>query len=216
MAGVAYVYRAHPLLQSMRAAIRSGRLGRPLEIVAVSGQDFPFYRPAYREIYYRQRETGGGAVQDALTHVVNAGEWLVGPVTALAADAAHLKLPGVEVEDTVHVIARHGAVMASYSLNQHQPANENTITAICEKGLARFEFHRQRWLSQAEPDADRQVEETCTLGRDDLFIRQANSFLDAVEGKGAVLCSLDEAIQTLRVNLAILESAETRTWQTIG
>src|SRR5690606_32808909 len=128
VAGVAYVYRAHPALEEMRQAIASGRFGRPVELVAVLGQHFPFYRPAYRTIYYRDRATGGGAIQDALTHVLNAGEWLVGPITRLACDAEHLVLDGVDVEDTVHLLARHGRVMASYSLNQHQAPNESTIT----------------------------------------------------------------------------------------
>ena len=88
-AAVAYVYRAHPALAAMREAIRSGRFGEPVQVVAVSGQHFPLYRPAYRDIYYKDRATGGGAVQDALTHVLNAAEWLVGPVTRLAADVGN-------------------------------------------------------------------------------------------------------------------------------
>ena len=35
VASVAYVYRAHPVLAEMRDAIRSGRFGRPVELVAV-------------------------------------------------------------------------------------------------------------------------------------------------------------------------------------
>ena len=50
------------------------------------------------------------------------------------------------------------------------------------------------------------------LERDELFIRQANAFLDAVEGRAAPLCSLAEGISTLRTNLAILESAQRRAW----
>jgi predicted dehydrogenase len=88
VAAVAYVSRAHPVLTEMRKALASGRFGRPLQTVAVSGQHFPFYRPAYREIYYNDRATGGGAIQDALTHVVNAVEWLIGPMTEVTADAA--------------------------------------------------------------------------------------------------------------------------------
>ncbi len=68
IAGVAYPYRAHPTLAAMRDAIASGRFGKPLEVVVVAGQHFPTYRPAYRDIYYRDRATGGGAIQDALTH----------------------------------------------------------------------------------------------------------------------------------------------------
>jgi predicted dehydrogenase len=216
---VAYVYRAHPVLAVMREAIHSGRFGRPLELVAVSGQHFPTYRPAYREIYYKDRATGGGAIQDALTHVINAGEWLVGPVTRLVADAAHQRLEGVSVEDTVHLVARHGGVLASYSLNQHQAFNENTITVVCEQGTVRFEGHECRWRWLTTPGEawhDEPLEPLEPLERDSLFVAQASHFLDAVEGKRPVACSLDEGLQTLRVNLAALASAEGGGWQQIS
>lgn len=53
------------------------------------------------------------------------------------------------------------------------------------------------------------------LGRDALFVAQAGAFLDAVEGPGGPACSLDEGLQTLRVNLAALASVETRGWQMV-
>ncbi len=213
---VAYVYRAHPALQAMRDALKSGRFGRPVQLLATSGQHFPFYRPAYREIYYRDRSTGGGAIQDALTHVVNAAEWLVGPVTELVADADHQVLPDVTVEDTVHLIARHSRLLANYSLNQHQPANEGTITVVCDRGMVRFEMHRGRWLWCKTPEEPWHEEPTAPTGRDGLFVRQAESFLAAVDGQAPPLCDLPDGIQTLRVNVAILRSAESRSWETVA
>lgn len=204
--GVAYVLRAHPLLRAMQAAIRSGRFGRPLQVVSVSGQHFPTYRPAYREIYYAKRSTGGGAIQDALTHGVNAVEWLVGPADSVMADAAHQRLEDVEVEDTVHVLARHGKVLTSLTLNQYQAPNENTITVVLERGTARIEFHAGRWLSMTEPDKPWTEEMTYAGERDTLFVNQANQYLDAVEGKGPVDCTLEEGLHTLRVMLGVLES----------
>jgi predicted dehydrogenase len=216
IAGVAYVYRSHPVLCDMRTAIMSGIFGPPVQIVVVAGQHFPTYRPAYREIYYRDRATGGGAMQDALTHLINAGEWLFGPVTRLVADAAHQVLPGVEVEDTVHILTRHGNVLGNYSLNQHQAPNETSITVICERGTARFEVHNSRWRWMASPGGEWQEGLAQPLQRDELFTRQANFFLDAVEGKQPPTCSLQDGVQTLRVNLAALKSVETGTWQTIS
>ncbi|MFQ5732051.1 MAG: Gfo/Idh/MocA family protein [Planctomycetaceae bacterium] len=214
-AAVAYVTRMNPLLAEMRAAIASGRFGQPVQLIAVSGQHFPYYRPAYREIYYTDRATGGGAIQDALTHLINSGQWLVGPVTRIAADADHLVLPGVTVEDTVHVIARHGSVMGSYALNQHQAPNESSITVVCRAGTARCEMHRNRWLSAASPGDDWTVESERQLERDDGFVAQAHMFLDALENKSPPACSLDEGLQTLRTNLAILQAADAHEWQTI-
>jgi predicted dehydrogenase len=213
---VAYVYRAHPALAAMREAIASGRFGRVLEIVAVCGQHFPHYRPGYRQTYYAKREHGGGAIQDALTHVINAGEWLAGPVNRLAADAAHRALADVDVEDTVHVLTRQGETLGSYSLNQHQAPNETTITAVCQRGTLRFELHKTRWLWMEKPEQEWH-EETCgPLERDALFVRQANEFLDAVEGKRPPACSLADGLQTLKVNLAILRAADQGSWETLS
>jgi predicted dehydrogenase len=213
--GVAYVYRVHPLLAALREAIRADRFGRPVQLVSVSGQHFPTYRPAYRNIYYTDRATGGGAIQDALTHVVNAGEWLLGPVDRLVVDAAHQALEGVTVEDTVHLLARHGSVLASYSLNQYQAPNEFTLTVVCERGTVCCEFHEHRWRWMTEPGGAWHDEPIAPLERDTLFIAQANAFLDAVESKTALPCTLEDGLQTLRVNLAALASVERGTWQTI-
>lgn len=216
VAGIAYVYRSHPVLSGMQTALLSGKFGPPVQIVVVAGQHFPTYRPAYRDIYYHDRATGGGAIQDALTHLTNAGEWLVGPVTRLVADAAHQVLPGVEVEDTVHILSRHGSVLGSYSLNQHQAPNETTMTVICERGTARFEVHKNRWQWMTAPGSEWQEGLTQPMERDELFTRQANLFLDAVEGKQPPTCSLQDGLQSLRVSLAALKSLETGTWQAVS
>jgi predicted dehydrogenase len=215
-AAVAYVYRAHPALAAMRGALLAGRFGEPVQLVADFGQHFPFYRPAYRQTYYRDRATGGGAVQDALTHAINAGEWLVGPVTRLVADFDHQVLDGVEVEDTVHVLTRHGKVMGCFVLNQHQAPNEATLTVICKSGTARFEYHRNRWRWATEPGGAWHDEAAGLLERDTLFTRQAEWFLDTIEGLEPPLCTLDEGVQTLRVNLGIFMSAAGHCWQAVS
>ncbi len=249
-AAVAYVYRVHPALVAMRDAIASGRFGAPHELVAVAGQCFPKYRPAYREIYFADRARGGGAIQDALTHVINAGEWLLGPVTRVCFDAAHRALEGVDVEDTVHGIARHGIgrdgtgrdgtgrdgtgrdgierdgvgrdgvglegdVPASYSLNLHQAPFELSMTIVCERGTARFEYHRERWRWMSEPGGDWHDEPVGPLERDTLFAAQAGVFLDVLEGRAQPPCSLEDGIRTLRVNLAVLRSVERGAWESL-
>ncbi|MFB3902519.1 MAG: Gfo/Idh/MocA family protein [Acidobacteriota bacterium] len=203
---VAYVYRAHPVLRDMAQAIRQGLLGRLLQVVVVSGQDFAFYRPAYRQTYYTDRRTGGGAIQDALTHLFNAAEWLAGPISRIAVDASHQRIPGVEVEDTVVAIARHGRLLASYSLNQHQAPNETFLTVVGEQGTARFELHNCCWRFADRPGTPWVDHCFGPMERDDWFIVQERLFLDMLEGRSEPLCSLDEGIQTLKVNLAALES----------
>lgn len=211
---VAYVYRANPVLSAMRSELLSGEHGRPLELIAVAGQHFPTFRPAFRDTYYRRRETGGGAIQDALTHVYNAAEWLAGDMERLIVDADRLHLDGVEVEDTVHVLARHHhELMASYSLNQHQLANEMSMTVITDTAMLRWESHRHRYRIFDRTMSEWQDREFPPLERDELFVRQANAFLDAVENCAPPLCDVSEGMSTLRANLASLKSLETGCWE---
>jgi predicted dehydrogenase len=213
VAAVGYVYRAHPSLEAMKDEIQEGSLGKPIQIVVVAGQNFPTYRPGYQNSYYTTRTRGGGAIQDAMTHLVNAAEWLAGPVDRVVADADHKLLEGVAVEDVVHFLARHGDVVGSYSLNQFQSPNEVTITVVCERGTARFEYHKQRWRKMLQPETPWQDMPAVGLNRDTLFVRQAESFLDAIESRAAPLCSLREGIQSLRVNLALMKSIDEQEWQ---
>jgi predicted dehydrogenase len=205
---LAYVLRSHPALSAMRNAIQAGRFGEPLHLYATCGQNFPTYRPAYRDIYYRDRATGGGAVQDALTHIINAAEWLIGPVDRLVADAAHQSLRGVAVEDTVNVLARHGRVLASFAYNQHQAPNELTITVVCARGTARFEYHLARWSWMTTPDTPWDHESLDGLERDTIFMRQAATFLEVLDGTQSPPCTVADAIGTLRANLAIINASE--------
>lgn len=213
---VSYNYRAHPGVVSMKRALDSGRFGAPIQLYSVMGQNFPTYRPAYRTIYFADRAKGGGAIQDAITHTFNLAEWLVGPITRICVDADHQALDGVTVEDTVHAMARHGKVMASYALNMYQQPNDSHLTIVCEKGTVRFSLHEKRWRYMLDVDGEWVDEYHEMPERDTWYIHNANAILDGLEGKAPAPCTLDEGLQTLRVNLAALRSMETQTWQTIG
>jgi predicted dehydrogenase len=193
-------------LQGARAFLSTGAFGAIRHVAVNSGEHFPFYRPAYREIYYSDHAQGGGAIQDALTHLANAVEWIVGPGTRVFCDAAHQVLEGVSVEDTVTVSARHGDVLASYSLNQFQAPSETRFDFHAETGSVRVESHAQRWGTRARGAADWTWNTAPVTERDQLFVAQAHAFLDGAEGRPTPLCSLEEGIQTLRFNLAALQS----------
>lgn len=206
-AAVAYVYHAYPFLIEAKAFLARREFGPVLQATAVSGQSFPTFRPAYASTYFRDRATGGGAIQDSITHIANWMEAVLGPTDSLFCDCAHLSLPGVEVEDTVHVVARHGGILVNYSLNQFQAPNETVLQFNAERGSVRVELHRQRWGTFRPGEKDWSWHERPVAERDAAFIGQAEAFLDQVEGKPPRLCSLAAAAQTLRFNLAALASS---------
>lgn len=179
---VAYVYHLMPWVAGAREFLRTGELGKVLHASVIAGQHFPTYRPAYREIYYARHDLGGGAVQDALTHLANAVEWLLGPCTRLFGDAAHQALEGVTVEDTVNVSARHGDALVSYAMNQFQAPNETTLRFHAERGSVKIEVHQQRWGVQRRGETAWTWHAPPPLERDDLFIAQAHAFSTAPRG----------------------------------
>ena len=206
---VGYTHHFMPGLREMRAVLRSGKLGKPLQAIVTAGQHFPTFRPAYRTIYYTRHETGGGAIQDSLTHFVNAIEWLIGPTTRVYVEAAHQFLDGVTVEDTVCLTARMGDVLASYSINQFQPPNEALYQVNCENGSLKYEFHEQRWAEWPRGAEAWQYHPAPVRERDDIYVAQANAFLDGLAGQPTDLATVDEAVQSLKVSLANLASWRT-------
>jgi predicted dehydrogenase len=79
----------------------------------------------------------------------------------------------------------------------------------CEKGSVKIESHATRWGVMRHGESDWMWQQTTPPERDDLFIAQANAFLDGMEGKATPLCTFDEGVQTLRFNLAALRSSDT-------
>lgn len=216
---VGYVHRAHPAVEAMKEALDSGRFGRVLQIRTASGQAFATLRPAYREVYFAKPELGGGAINDMITHFYNVGDWLAGPIRRVLTDADHQILEGVTVEDTVHTLVRQGAdggVMGTYALNLYQHPNEVLITVVCENGTLQAEYAKKRWSWMTEASGAWHHEPVEMPEVDVMYRRQNGAFLDAIEGKGKVLCSLDDAIRTLKVNLASHRSVNEGNWQTVN
>lgn len=206
---VAYVFHAMPWIYEPRAALLAGEIGQPMHAAVLVGQNFPSFRPAYRDIYYARHDTGGGAIQDGLTHQANFMEWMLGPTTRLYCDAAHQVLEGVTVEDTVNIAARNGPVMVSYAHNQFQAPNEVEVRIHGTKGSLMIQMRKQRWGRMLMGETDWTWHTSPPMERDAWFVRQAQEFLNGMEGQPSTLATFDEAVQTLKFNLAALESART-------
>jgi predicted dehydrogenase len=208
--GVAYVLRTHPAVEAVKEVVAAGRLGKLLQVTVLSGQHFPTFRPAYREIYYNNRATGGGAIQDAATHSFDLIQYLAGRFDWIYCDASHQALPGVEVEDTVHVVGRTngGKVMVSLALNQFMAPNETIVALNGNEASAQIRFHESCYGVLRLGEQEWKWSEPLVKERDDLFRMQAQRFLDALAGHRSVACSLDDAQHALFVNLAALKSME--------
>lgn len=209
---VAYVLRVHPATQRIRELLAENEIGQLHQVTVTAGQHFPTFRPAYRDIYYARRETGGGAVQDAATHLFDLIQYLAGPLDWVYCDCAHQELPDVEVEDTVHLIGRAGGgrVLISLALNQFMAPNETHVQLNGARGSLGLRLHEHRAGMFLLGDPAWTWTEPLVSQRDDLFRAQAQRFLAVAVGQEPPLCTVDDGILALQVNLAALESAKRR------
>lgn len=204
---VAYIHRCLPLAMEAKRILDSGFPGEILHATVVTGHDFATLRPGFEKTYFRSRDTGGGCLQDALTHQIHLLEWLAGPVRKVFCDAGNRFLSTREVEDTVNLAARlEGGIPASLTCNQFQPPNECTISLHGVEGSLRLDYQESR-VGTILRDGDGWSWTSIPVEhRDAGFTRQAHAFLDAIEGKPDHLATLAEGIQSLQVNLCAWES----------
>ena len=67
-----------------------------------------------------------------------------------------------------------------------------------------------------DPDSQWNEETWPEFERNDPFKVQARAFLDAIAGRSRMACSLEEAIHTLKCNLAVLSATQNLSgWQSI-
>jgi len=209
---VGYVLRHHSATQHVRTLLAEGVIGKLHQVTITAGQNFPSLRPAYRDIYYKSRETGGGAIQDAATHLFDLLQHLAGPLDWVFCDYAHQELADVDVEDTVHIIGRccGGRVLASVALNQFMAPNETHVQLNGALGSLAIRLHEHRAGIFMLGEADWTWTEPLVAERDDLFRAQAQNFVSSIVKQEPPLCTLDDGVRALTVNLAALRSGENR------
>ena len=215
---VGYVLRHHPATQHVRTLLAEGVIGKLHQVTITAGQNFPSLRPAYREIYYKSHDSGGGAVQDAATHHFDLLQYLAGPLDWIFCDYAHQELADVEVEDTVHIIGRccRGRVLASIALNQFMAPNETHLQLNGALGSLAIEFHNHRAGIFMLGETDWTWTEPLVAERDDLFRAQAQNFISSIVNQEPPLCTLHDGLRALTINLAALHSGQNRTVEQIN
>lgn len=216
-------HRRHsPLIARAREIIASGRLGR---IVAVNGTAL-FCKPdRYFDEGPWRRRAGGGPILINLIHEIDDLRTLCGEIASVQALASSATR-GFEVEDTVAV----GLRFASGALGTFLLSD----TAACAKSWEQTSGEDRSYASYPDEDCyvvagtkgslavptfrlktyagERSwwkpfVEEQISVARDDPLQRQLAHFCAVVRGDAQPLCTASDALQTLRVTLAVAQAA---------
>lgn len=216
--------RYSPILEKAREIVHEGTLGR---IVAVMGSAM-FYKPdSYFDEGPWRREPGGGPILINMIHEVDDLRSMCGEIAEVQALASNA-IRGFPVEDTVALNLRfaNGALgtfllsdTAATARSWEQTSGENSsyasypdedcyVIAGVSGSLAvpsmRLKVYagERSWWKPFETSL-------VAVQRIDPLSRQLEHFCAVVRGEATPLVSARDALQTLRVTLAIDESART-------
>lgn len=206
-ARVGFARRNGPEILALREQIRSGRIGELKLAYLNASQEFLKYRPDLRENYFAREETGGGAVLDLASHMIDLLIWIMGPVTEVAAINDRLGIDGIETEDTCLISLRFASgALANITINLFQKPNTARFEFIGTKGNLLLEH---AILAFADDDSgvwkdgfDYMAGLEPQQSHQSRFEKQAELLLDVLDGKDCHLCTVEEAWQNLQVALA--------------
>jgi predicted dehydrogenase len=222
-AGVAHVRRGMASGVAVKKELDSGKIGEVLNLMWIVGYDHRVARPDYKGTYWRSREMGGGAVLDMSSHVSNYIQWLLGPAKSVVAAYDHLQMEGTPCEDTLSYILRFRNSPAIATVHavawQAHRCDLLTLTGVkgsivCDGWLGRMgtvdRADHWTWVEglKSKPDAKGQVDEP--------FVYEATNFLDAIEGKAEILCTLAEGKHTMEICEATWQSGQQHREVAIG
>lgn len=206
VAGVGFTWRYMASMAELDRQLKDGRIGKLQHITIWAGQYFPIYRPAYKRVYCASLETGGGAILDAMSHMVSLTQMFAGRVQSVYGMYYNSGLIELDVEDTVDVLLQlKTGVRANIHLTQWQHNSEAEIMLKGAQGSLRYSAERKSLGLCSEIDGPWQ-ETALSYERDDNYIAEANNFFNAMESKEELRCSVAEAYHTSKVCWAIRES----------
>lgn len=218
-------HRRHsPIVQSARAVVASGALG---DVVAVNVTTL-FAKPrAYFEGAEWRRRAGGGPILINLIHDIDALRTIVGDVVAVQAAGAN-QVRGFPVEETVAVALRfaNGALGTmvlsdaaasplSWELTSGEddayPQQPDRDCYHIAGTLGSLGVPTMRMTTYEGPPSWRSPIRTSVVdvAPEDPLRRQLGHFCAVVRGRERPLVTARDAVESLRVTLAVAEAVET-------
>ena len=207
--------RFHPCVLAMRELVRSGAIGHPILGRAEFGEYLPSCHPweDYRGGYSARADLGGGAVLTSI-HEIDFLQWILGPITDVAAMTARGGGLELDVEDTAGVLMRHsGGAMSEVHLDFIAPTYTRGCRITGRGGAVEWQLRGN--TVQICRHGDQEFTPAFTMPPFDFnqtYIDEIRHFVDCVEGKATSINDLSEGIRVLRAGLAALQSSSTRSF----
>ncbi len=178
------------------------QLDKPYVYQSVFAQDFKKYRPDFAQTYYASNSTGGGFLNDGLSHHIDLAMFLNdAPLNNINIMHGNMNLETTEVDDFAHMSFDIGSKSRGFvSGNQFQKPNDDKVTVISAAGTFYFDRIKDT-LTFQDNDTHERVISSGGENWELLLDRQIECFLQLV-GHNLLdenLCTINQAIECLKI-----------------
>ncbi len=195
---VGLCFRFHAGVLALKALLDAGRIGRLINVRAVIGEHMPDMRPDYRTLFSAQYSGAFDCMHD-----IDLALWFAGrdpqSVRALYGNYSDI---GIAAPDLVEMLLDFpDRLLGTVHLDFFQRPRRRTLELIGSDGVLELEY--ASWdvctVSHYDATAKSWTRKTMPTRRDDMFADEDRAFLEAVAGEGAITCTLEEALRSIKV-----------------
>lgn len=190
---VSYNLRMSPILLMLKKELSNKSL---VAANIYCGQYLPDWRPDrdYRNVYSAKKDLGGGVLRD-LSHELDYAQWLLGPMTSVAAHGGHFSSLEIETDDAFTLIGESTSCRSvTVSVNYLDYTGRRTIIIHTNQESYYVDLIAGRLLRNSNV----LLENIKTV---DTYIEQARRLLNV---ELADFCSFEEGLHTMK----LIEAAE--------
>lgn len=209
-----FMLHAHPNLLWIREQLAQGLLGEIWHMRAAVGQWLPDWRPGsdHRQGYGAFRAMGGGVTFD-LIHELDLVQWLLGPITDVAAMMRQAPVLEIETEAVAQIsLQLTSGALAQVHLDYLRPGYGREMEIVGRHGVLRWDYVQGVVTLEDAGQMPREVHRVPEgFVRNQLFLNHMRYFLLRLQSPTLpASSSLEDAVAVLRVALAAHRSAQHR------
>jgi predicted dehydrogenase len=171
-------------------------------------------------IWKHKRETGGGAINEMLVHMLDLSHWFFGPIAKIEDLVTTTKWASREIEgQTVDVDTEDYVLLRATTKSGVEVLVQADMITPAFTQYAEIQGENGSFFGSIQGDMPDFV--FCTKpagaylggknalqpGNSNLFQGQMTNFLDAIEGKAAPRCSVQDALKTMELTAEIRQRA---------
>ncbi len=211
---VAYQFRFHPGLATIKRLIDQGRLGQIISAHIVNGEHLPDWHPYedYRTTHPARAYLGGGSLS-IQTHELDYALWFFGLPRRAFALGGHLSRLEVDVEDSVDVLLECDWQGKTLPVHIHLDYVQRPPQRVCEvigdAGKVRYDYYAGEVIFDDLVTRNQEVFRFPQFDRNQMFLGELRHFFACIEGREPSQIDLAEGIRSMRIGIAAKESLRT-------